>query len=162
MSLIPWRSKQREGERPEPSPLGTLRTEMDRLFDTYLREPLAAIDWPLAGAAAWAPAVDVAEDEKQITVRAEIPGIDPKDVDVTVTGNQLVISGEKKESSERKEKSLHVRESRYGSFRRVVPLPTAVESKNVEAHCANGVLTVTLPKTQSAAAKRIDVKVSGK
>lgn len=161
MSLIPWRSKQREGERPAASPLTSLRSEMDRLFDTYLREPLAALDWPLAAPAPWAPAVDVAEDEKQITVRAEVPGIDPKDLEVTVTGNLLVLAGEKKESSERKEKDLHVSESRYGAFRRTVPLPVAVDPGQIDARCAHGVLTVTLPKAQAAAARRVEVKVSG-
>jgi len=92
-------------------------------------------------------------------VRAEIPGIDPADVEVTVSGNQLVISGEKKESAERGGKDFHVSESRYGSFRRIVPLPGAVDATQVDAHCADGVLTVNLKKSQTAAAKRIDVKV---
>ena len=73
---------------------------MDRLFDSFFREPLGALDWPLWGSGKWSPAIDVAENDKELTVRAELPGIDPKDLDVTVTGNQLVLSGEKKESSE--------------------------------------------------------------
>ena len=103
MSLIPWRNK-RESSEGELSPLVALRSEMDRLFDSFLREPFGALDWPQWGAGKWSPAVDVAEDDKELTVRAELPGIDPKDLDVTVVGNQLVLSGEKKESSETKEK----------------------------------------------------------
>ena len=82
----------------------SLRSEMDRLFDSFLREPFGAMDWPHWGAGKWSPAVDVAEDDKEVTVRAELPGIDPKDLDVTVVGNQLILSGEKRESSETKEK----------------------------------------------------------
>ena len=93
---------------------------MERLFDSFFREPLAAMDWPRWGSDKWSPAVDLAENDKELTVRAELPGIDPKDLDVTVTGNQLVLSGEKKESSEHKEKDFYHSETRYGSFRRTV------------------------------------------
>ena len=70
---------------------------MDRLFDSFLREPLAAMDWPFKERA-WAPSVDVAETDREVIVRAEVPGIDPKDLDVTISGNQLILSGEKKEA----------------------------------------------------------------
>lgn len=160
MSLIPWRSKQKEAAGRGESPLAAFRTEMDRLLGAYVREPLSSFEWPFGGSAPWTPAIDVSEDETQVTVRAEVPGVDPKDVDVTVSGNQLVISGEKKESTERSGKDFHVSESRYGSFRRVVPLPGAVDAGQVEARCADGVLTVSLKKTQAVAAKRIEVKVT--
>ena len=103
MSLIPWRGK-REGREGDLSPIVALRHEMDRLFDSFVREPFGAIDWPSWATGKWSPAVDVAEDDKELTVRAELPGIDPKDLEVSVLGNQLVLSGEKKESSETKEK----------------------------------------------------------
>ena len=77
-----------------------LRGEMDRLFDSFFREPFGAMDWPPWGSGKWSPAIDVAENDKELTVRAELPGIDPKDLEVSVSGNQLVLSGEKKESSE--------------------------------------------------------------
>ncbi len=161
MNLIPWRSKRGEGVPVEESPLVALQTEMDRLFDRYLREPLAALDWPLAGSTGWQPTIDLSEDDKQIVVRAEVPGIDPKQVEVTVSGNQLTVSGEKKESSERKVESLHVSESRFGAFRRTVLLPAAVDSQKVQASAANGVLTITLPKTEAAAGRRIEVNSGG-
>src|SRR3972149_5091364 len=160
MSLIPWRSKQREGIPAESSPLASLRTEMDRLFDSFIREPFGMLDWPaFMGGEKWWPAVDVAEAGQGVTVKAEIPGIDPKELDVTVTGNQLVISGEKKESTENKEKGFYHSEARYGSFRRAIPLPEGVDPEHVDANYANGVLTLKLNKTPAAAAKRIEIQV---
>ena len=137
-----------------------LRTEVDRLFDSFLREPLGALDWPLWGSGKWSPAVDVAESDKEVTVRAELPGIDPKDLEVTVAGNQLVLSGEKKESSETKDKGIYHSETRYGAFHRTVPLPEGVDTEHVDAQYANGVLTLRLAKTPQAATKRIEVKVT--
>jgi HSP20 family protein len=157
MSLIPWRNKQEDPG--EMSPLVTVRNEMDRLFDTFLREPFGAMDWPQWGAGKWSPAVDVAEDDKELTVRAELPGIDPKELDVTVVDNQLVLSGEKRESSETKEKGVFHSETRYGSFRRTLPLPEGVDTEHVAAQYTNGVLTLRLPKTAPVAQKRIEVKV---
>jgi HSP20 family protein len=157
MNLIPWRSKQREGEHPE-SPLVALRSEMDRLFDTFLREPLGAIDWPFVGQGGWAPTIDIAEGDQEITVRAELPGIDPEDLDVSLSGNELVLSGEKKESTESKEKGFYHSESRYGGFRRSVRLPEGVNTEDVDAQYANGVLTLRLKKIPSAQPKRIEIK----
>lgn len=159
MSLIPWKSKQREGERTE-SPLVALRSEMDRLFDTFLREPFGAWDWPLASPGRWSPTVDIAESDEGVTVRAELPGIDPKELDVSVAGNQLVLSGEKRESTEDKGKDFYHSESRYGAFRRSVRLPEGVDSENVDAQYANGVLTLRLKKIPSAVPKRVEVKVN--
>lgn len=159
MNLIPWRNK-REDQGTELSPLMNLRTEMDRLFDSFLREPFGTIEWPHWGNGAWSPAIDVAEDEKELSVRAELPGIDPKDIDVTVVGNQLTLSGEKRESKETKEKGVYHSETRYGSFRRTVPLPECVDTEHVDAQYSNGVLTLKLPKTAPVGQKRIEVKVN--
>jgi HSP20 family protein len=158
MSLIPWRNK-REGQETELASLVSLRGEMDRLFDSFLRDPFGALDWPHWGAGKWSPAVDVAEDDKEVSVRAELPGIDPKDLDVTVVGNQLILSGEKQESTESKEKGVYQGETRYGSFRRTVPLPEGVDTEHVDAEYAHGVLTLRLPKKAPANQKRIEVKV---
>jgi HSP20 family protein len=159
MSLIPWRNKERESV-PATSSLGTLRTEMDRLFDSFVREPFSMLDWPsFTGSEKWWPAIDVAETDKELTIHAELPGIDPKEIDVSVTGDQLVISGEKKEKTERKGDGYLHNETRYGSFRRVIPLPEGVDSEHVDAQYANGVLTLTLPKTPAALPKRVEIKV---
>jgi len=158
MSLIPWRNK-RESRQGELAPLVSLRQEMDRLFDSFLREPFGDWEWPAWASGRWSPPVDLSEDDKELTVRAELPGIDPKDLDVTVTGNQLILSGEKRESSETKEKGVYHSETRYGSFRRVFPLPEGIDTEHVDAQYANGVLTLKLPKTTPTAQKRIEVKV---
>jgi HSP20 family protein len=160
MSLIPWRNKQKGAVEAASSPMTALRTEIDRLFDSVMRDPWAALDWPLAGRRGWSPAVDVAESEKEFTVRAEIPGIEPKDLEVQIAGNQLVLSGEKKESTEKKGKDFYQSEARYGSFRRVIPLPQSVDPEKVEADCAHGVLTIRLQKVQAETPKRIDVKLT--
>jgi len=159
MSLIPWKNKQKETGR-ELSTLAGLRQEMDRLFDSFVRDPWGALDWPFGGERGWAPAVDIAETDREVIVRAELPGIDPKDLEISVIGNQLVLAGEKKESTEKKEKNLYHSESRYGSFRRVIPLPEAADTAKVDAGYANGVLTIRLPKSPSAVPKKIDVKVN--
>ena len=159
MSLIPWRNKVPESRQGDLSPMMSLRNEMERLFDSFFREPFGVLDLPLWGPGKWSPAVDVAENDKELTVRAELPGIDPKDLDVTVAGNQLVLSGEKKESTEHDGKDFHHVETRYGSFRRTIPLPEGVDTEHVDAQYANGVLTLHLQKTAPAAQKRIEVKV---
>lgn len=159
MSLIPWRNK-KDNTGQELAPFTALRHEMDRLFDSFLRDPWGAWDWPFGAARGWAPAIDVAESDQEVTVRAEVPGIDPKDLDISITGNQLVLAGEKKESSERKDKDFYHCESRYGSFRRAIPLPDVVDTQKVDASYANGVLTIRLAKTPAATPKRIEVKVN--
>ena len=161
MSLIPWKHKQREGNGTEELPLTSLRTEMDRLLDSFVREPLAAFDQSLAGLRGWEPAVDIAENDQEVTVRAEMPGMKAEDIEVTVSGNQLVLAGEKKETVEDKGRGYYRTETRYGSFRRVIPLPDGVDADHVEAEHALGVLTVRLKKSPSAAAKRIEVKKLG-
>ena len=143
----------------ELSPMIALRNEMDRLFDSFVREPFGAIDWPSWATGKWSPAVDLSEDDKEFTVRAELPGIDPKDLEVSVLGNQIVLSGEKKESSETKDKGVYQSETRYGSFRRTIPLPEGVDTEHVDAQYAHGVLTLRLAKTAPAGTKRIEVKV---
>ena len=161
MALIPWRTKARERAAAESSPLAVLRSEVDRLFDSFLREPLQSLDWPFGSERGWVPAVDVAEDEQEVTVRAEIPGMDPKDLEVTITGNHLVLAGEKKESSEKSGKDFHLSESRFGVFHRSIPLPEAVDPDHVEAEYAQGVLVIRLKKVPSTPVKRIDVKTKG-
>ena len=155
MNLIPWRNKSAD----EPSTLATLRSDMDRLFDTFVREPFGAIDWSLNESGNWMPSVDLAENDTEYTVRAELPGLDPKDLDISVTDNQLILSGEKKETVERKEKGYYHSESRFGSFHRSIPLPGAIDSSKVDAEYKNGVLTIHLVKSPENTPKRIEVKV---
>jgi HSP20 family protein len=87
-----------------------------------------------------------------------VPGLDPKDLEVSISGNHLVLAGEKKESTEKKGKDFFHTESRFGSFQRTIPLPDAVDPDNVEAEYSNGVVVIHLKKAPSAVAKRIEVK----
>jgi HSP20 family protein len=160
MTLIPWKNKQKEEQTREMSPMASLRADMDRLFDTFIREPFGTIDWSFGGAQQWTPAVDLAETEQEVTIRAEVPGINPDDLEVTVSGQQLVLSGEKREATEKKGEDFYHTESRYGSFRRSIPLPDRVDPQKVQAEYANGVLTIHLEKTPATAPKRIHVKVN--
>ncbi len=149
MAMVPW-------ARGHRSDLGTLRNEMSDLFDNFfggLERPFAGL-----GQKVW-PAIDVAEKDDAILVRAEIPGCKPEDVDISVYGNTLTISGEKKESQEEQHDGFYHVESTYGSFRRDVVLPTDVDEQKIEAVCKDGVLSVTLPKAEKS--KTIKVKVQG-
>jgi HSP20 family protein len=159
MALIPWRGKHKDSGQGELAPLAALRNEMDRLFDSFLREPWGGWDWPFGGQQTWAPAVDVAETDEEVLVRAEIAGMEPKDLNISLTGNQLVLSGEKKESTETKEKGFFHTESRCGTFRRSIPLPGNVDPEKVEAEYSNGVVTIHVKKLQTTPPKRIEVKV---
>lgn len=134
--------------------LARLHGEMDDLFGGFFK----GFDGPFAGYKAW-PAIDVAEEEDAIIVRAEVPGCKADDIDISVHGNVLTISGEKKLSEEKKEKGYYHVESSYGSFRRELTLPTDVDQSKIDATCKNGVLSVNLPKAEKA--KAIKVKIKG-
>jgi HSP20 family protein len=161
MSLIPWKNKQGSGRRHELAPRPArdeFRTEMDRLFERFFQDPWGA---PLAGSALrgeWDPTVDVTENEKEISIRAEVPGVEPKDIKVTLAANVLTLEGEKRQSSERKEKDYYQSECSYGSFLRRIPLAAPVDESKVSAEHSHGVLTIRLPKTRTAAARHIAVK----
>jgi HSP20 family protein len=158
MSMIPWRNKLRQRGQDAGSSLANLRGEMDRLMETFVREPFSNMEWPFLGQGKWAPAVDVVENDKEVTVRAEMPGIDPKDLNVVVSGKQLIISGEKKESTEQSGKDFFHSEIRFGSFRRAIPLPDGVDSENVDAQFTNGVLTLRMNKQLGSKPKQIEIK----
>lgn len=98
----------------------------------------------------WAPRLNLAETETAIEVKAELPGLDKKDIDISLEGDTLIIKGEKHQEKEEKDKRFHRIERTYGSFYRTVRLPTEVMPDKIEAAYENGVLTVTLPKTEEA------------
>lgn len=155
MSMIPWKHKRREDAEGRLAPMHELRYELERWFDTFFHEPFVDFDDSLQ---AWNPALDVVETDRDVTIRAEVPGVDPKDLDVSVSENQLLIAGEKREHSEEKQGSFYRAERRFGSFRRSVPLPAGVDAENVNAEYANGVVTIRLAKTPEAATRRIPIK----
>jgi len=158
MALIPWRHKHSGGE---VTPAAGFRHEMDRLFDSFFREPFGWFG-ERGGMEVWYPSVDVEDSEKEVTVRAEVPGVAADDINLTIADNTLTISGEKKEESERKGEGFYHRERHFGSFERQFALPEGVDTDKIEAKFKKGVLTVTLPKKPEAIKpeKKIEVKAS--
>jgi HSP20 family protein len=155
MSLIPWGN--RKSGSGELLPLGDLRSEINRVFDSFIREPFGAMTESLGWGGQLAPSLDVSESDQEITVQAELPGVDPKDLDITVTADRITISGEKKEAVEKTDKNYHHKEIRSGNFSRTISLPAGVDTENVVADHKNGILTVRLKKSQASAAKKISV-----
>lgn len=164
--LIPWRRRknniQVHRERDVDDWFGSFQREMHQLMDRFVggfdMEPLG---WgTTVGHGDFVPRLDVSENDKSVTVTAELPGVDEKDIDVTVARDSLTIKGSKHEESEENGKDLHRLERRYGSFQRVVPLPAEVDRDKAEADFRKGVLRITLPKTAAAqhARKKITVK----
>jgi len=128
---------------------------MDSLFENFFR----GFDMPfsLLGEKTW-PAIDVAEKDDAIMVRAEVPGCKPEDIDVSVNGNTLTLSGEKKESRESNGDGFYHMESTYGSFRRDIPLPAEVDPDKIEAVVKDGILSITAPKAEKSKAIKVAVK----
>jgi HSP20 family protein len=149
MNLVPWR---REGNGSS-----ALTRQINRIFGDF---GLVDDDFfaPLDANRAWGPALDVAETPESFVVKAEVPGIDPKEIDISVTGNTLTLKGEKQEEKEEKGKNWRRVERSYGSFHRSVTLPVAIKAEKIEAESKDGVLTITLPKSVEALPKKIAVK----
>src|SRR5580765_2738127 len=105
----------------------------------------------------WNPAVDILEDKNKLTVKAELPGFKREDLDVSVQGEFIILSGERKYENEQNEGGFYRSERFYGKFHRSVPLPFPVDASKIEAHYQDGVLTVTMPKREQAKAKQIPV-----
>lgn len=143
-------------------------TDLDRVFDTLLApiafaSPAAQILRSDASCACdWVPALDIVERGEGITVRAEVPGVDPDKIDVTVQDDVLTIRGSKEESREENSENILRTERRFGSFIRQVALPGPVDEANVHATYKNGVLTVDLTRSAAAQPRRIPVKNEGR
>jgi len=133
-----------------------MRREMDRFWDSFfdigVTRPGAEGDW--------LPSLDVAETKNDIVVKAEIPGLDPKDLDISLSDGLLTIKGEKKQEKEEKEENYHFIERSYGAFSRSIRLPREVQSDKISASYKNGVLKVTLPKSEEAKKKEVKIKVN--
>ena len=131
--------------------LGSFRDEINKLFENFTGR---------GSAAGLAPPLDVSETEENILVKVEVPGIEPKDIDISVSGDTLTIKGEKKSEKEEKGKNYHFIERSYGSFSRSVGLPASVKFEQVKAEYKKGILEITLPKSEKSKIKKIPVKVS--
>jgi len=149
------------------------RNQMDRMFGAFssgfpslpsLRrsfgfEPAFRFDTSFGLAA---PAVDVAETDKEFQITAELPGIDEKNLDVTVSGGVLTIKGEKREEKEEKDKNYYLSERRYGSFQRSFQLPDGVDQDKIAANFDKGLLRVTLPKSAEAVTQQKKIPIGSK
>src|SRR6267143_971853 len=133
-----------------------LLDRMNRLFQSNLA---AGRDEELAANTGFAPAVDVYEDEHNITLKLEVPGIDEKDIDVRIEGNTLTVHGERQIEKEEKEENFRRIERQYGSFTRSFTLPSSVDLGQVSAHYDKGVLKINLAKKAEAKPKQIKVNV---
>jgi HSP20 family protein len=131
---------------------------MEGLFDRFFGDPWGS-SW-LRNGDLWTPALDVTEDEKEITIRAEIPGVAAKDVNVSVLGSTLTIAGQKEESTEDKGENYCMAERHYGSFRRTINLPDGVDPEKITAEQNNGVLTVKIGRLKTATPKHVPVRSS--
>jgi HSP20 family protein len=159
--LIPWnRTSDRGMMTPrgmdDSSPLMSLQRDMNRMFDDFFR----GFDLPqVFGRQSW-PNIDVAETDTEYKVTAELPGLEEKDVELTLRDNTLMISGEKRDEREEKNEGRYYAERFVGRFSRTVPLPDEVDPDKVAAAFKNGVLTVVMPKSQTAreSAKRIPIQ----
>ena len=157
--LVPWRGPRGELEVRNRcrNPFDVLVHRMNSVLEDFGIEPSSGVGLQ---AGQFMPAIDVTENDEQIVVKAELPGLAEKDIELSLTKDSLTLSGEKKEESEEKGKGYHHLERRHGSFQRVIPLDCQIDRENVEAEFKNGVLTVTLPKTEETInpSKRIEVK----
>lgn len=148
-------------------PFTSFRREMDRLFDDFFTpaeaRSFAAAGTPAAELSVW-PSLEVHETDQAYTVTAELPGIDPKDVDLNLKDNALTLSGEKRsERNQEDEGGRRYTERSFGRFSRTIPFETEVDADKVEATCHNGVLKITLPKNAQARDKtrKIEIKPQG-
>ena len=138
-----------------------LQERMNKLFDESYRgisRTGTEDDWALGGS--WAPAVDIYEQGSDIVLKAELPGVDPKDVDVRLENSTLTLRGERKFDNEVKKESYHRIERSYGSFTRSFTLPSVVDQAGIKAEFRDGVLRVTMPKREEAKPKQITINVS--
>ena len=141
-ALAPWRGME------------TLRQEMERVFDRFF-EPR----WDeLEAVGAWAPKLDFSETKDAFVVKAEVPGVEQKDISVSIQDQMLTIKGEKHKEKEEKDEKYHRVERSWGAFARTIALPAGVDTEKVNATFKDGVLSVKLPKTPAAKGTTIPVK----
>ena len=144
--ITPWK----------PFEFDRIRREMDRLWDSFLEgRPVRRSE----DGREWSPSVDISETKNDLVIKAELPGLDPKDIDISMNNGYLTIKGEKKHEKEEKDENYHLIERSYGAFTRSVQLPREVQSDKITASFKNGILRITLPKSEEAKKKEIKIKV---
>ena len=147
--ILPWkRNKDKHAKE--------LRREIDSMYDRFF-EPDFLPSASVFGKGKWGPKLDISEGRKDITVKAEIPGIEAKDLDISIDGRMLNIRGEKKQEQTEKEETYYRVERSYGYFNRTIELPAEVDPEKVDASCKKGILKIKLRKTKPSETKRIKV-----
>ena len=148
--------EQRVAIRRPFAPFRDIREEMDRLWEGFPRLPHLR---PLMAEPAW-PAVDVFEKNGSLVVKADVPGMTAKDIEVTLTEDGVTVSGQRSEEKEVKEKDFYRCERSYGSFMRQVPLPAGADRDKAQANFKDGVLEISFPLKEEAKQKKIEVKAT--
>lgn len=146
----------RQNNKNNATSLDVFRRNLNSLFDDFFSlTPTSMFEFD------WSPSVDVAEDDTSIRVKAEVPGIDEKDLKVTLENNVLIIEGEKKEERHEEDKNTRyvVSERRFGSFRRSIGLPEGIKADKIKASFKKGVLQIEIPKEESAKSRRINIDI---
>ena len=163
--LIPW-GRERKGivrhQAEGDNPLLSLQRDINRVFDDFWSRFERTSGFSNGFLAAGGPSTDVSETDEAVEVAIELPGMDEKDIDVSLSDGVLTIRGEKKAEKEERKKGYYLSERSYGSFYRSIPLPPGVDGTKAEARFKKGVLTVTVPKTPEAQEKvrKIEVKAA--
>ena len=162
-TLVPWNwgRKNVPIRRDEDHSVYSLQQTMNRAFENFFEgfslSPFGSLEDRMGS---FAPRVDISESDKEFQVTAELPGMNEKDLDVSLANNVLTLKGEKKEEKEDKRKDYCRMERSYGMFSRTIPLPEGVDLEKVEASFRKGVLTVTLPKTVEAQKERKRIPIT--
>jgi HSP20 family protein len=155
MSLIPYRDRNALS-RPETNMFGSLQHEIDRLFADFTR----SLGMYGTQGLNLVPSIDVTEKETEIEITVELPGLERKDVEISIEDDLLTIRGEKKIEGEQKDdkKNVHLAERSYGVFYRVLQLPAGVDPSSIKATMSNGVLKLTIPKPAKSQPQKIEIK----
>lgn len=148
MELIRWRPRQYAPVVPY---------DLDRVFDRLMQSWASPVSMSELD---WNPSVDVSESDDEIVVKAEIPGVSPEDVEISIDDNHLIISGEKKQESEERDKNYYRVESSYGSFRRSLALPSGADLDSIKASSKDGVLSIRIPKSNDRKSRKIEIEAS--
>ena len=163
--LIPWKKNESTlpvQHRQEVDSLLDIRSQMNRLFDEFFEQPFGMNSFfdDSGFTGDFSPQLDISETEKEIAISAELPGLKPEDINITLDQDTLKISGEKKAEKEEKGKRFYRVERSYGSFHRSVPLSSEVDEEKIKAVFKRGVLKIKLPKTKETQekTKRITIK----
>lgn len=161
--LIPWARKDEAGDTKgsDQNPLVALQREMNQVFENFMNrfgKGLGQLDWPWGNSEAKS---DVVQTDGAVEVSIELPGMDMKDIEVTVTDDMLTVKGEKKIERQEEKKGYYLSERSYGAIYRTIPLPPGVDGEKAEATFKNGVLTIRLPQTPEAQARVKHIEVKG-